>query len=109
MLQVFVRSTDGGADTQISVDGGSQPIWSQDGHELFFINNGLLMVVPVKTSPSFEPGLPTPLFQTNMYSTGRLNYAVSRDGQRFLVTTPSALIQTVALTVRTNWTASLPQ
>jgi hypothetical protein len=35
------------------------------------------------------------------------NYDVSRDGNRFLVTTRTAKEQTAPLTIMTNWTAGL--
>jgi len=41
-------------------EGGGQPLWSPDGSELFYRSGNELMVVPLKTNPTFETpfGLP---------------------------------------------------
>jgi eukaryotic-like serine/threonine-protein kinase len=45
--EVYVRSFPGpGGKWQISTDGGLYPTWSRTRHELFFVNNGQLMVAP---------------------------------------------------------------
>jgi hypothetical protein len=70
------------------------------------------MSVPLKiTAGKVEPGTPVPLFQTRVagpLGTGhRFPYAVSRDGQRFLmyVEEPGA---SAAITVILNWPSLLP-
>jgi Tol biopolymer transport system component len=71
----------------ISTTGGSQPIWSRDGRELFYLApNGMLMAVDIRTTPAFVPGVPRPLFKTNSpQGPVRNSYAPSADGKRFLV------------------------
>jgi len=70
-------------------EGGSQPLWSPDGTELFYRSGNKVMVVPVKTNPTFDPGKPRILFQgsyrSSTLSTGYQYYDISPDGQRFLM------------------------
>ena len=69
----------------VSADGGTRPLWSPDGHELFFLDpDGRLMVVPVETNESFRPGIPEVLMDNSFPQTPGRNYDVAPDG-RFLV------------------------
>ena len=70
---------------QISTGGGTAPVWSRTGPELFYLDeSNTLMAVPFQTSGAqFIPGKPAKVFDTkywgNFYS-----YDVTRDG-RFLM------------------------
>ena len=72
--------------TQISVAGGTEPVWSRDGRELFFQNGDAMMAVEIQTSPALRVGAPRMLFEgryaPSPNSVG--SYDVSADGQRFL-------------------------
>ena len=91
--EIYVRpfpNVEGGR-WQISVNGGTRPLWSRDGRELFFVTlDGRLMSVPVQTDSGFTPGNPSLLLADTHLgpsvggSPGR-NYDVSPDGQRFLM------------------------
>jgi hypothetical protein len=74
---------------RISTDGGMEPQWRADGKELFYVNGSTLMSVEVKAEGrEFEAGLPKVLFDTVLTSNiTRNRYAVSRDGERFLMVT----------------------
>jgi len=78
-----------GSRHQVSTDGGSEPVWSRDGRELFFLApDRRLMVVPVTPGATFVYGMPRALFETEMrptYPPYPVNYDVSKDGQRFLM------------------------
>ncbi len=73
----------------VSSAGGSQPLWRGDGKELFYAGlDGRLFAVTVSGDQTFEAGQPRPLFQTTlppMLAPFRTGYAVSPDGQRFLL------------------------
>ncbi len=71
---------------QISRDGGVEPVWAPQGQELFYRSNQALIVVGIKTEPTFTQGSPAVLFTGN-YLTGQINrqYDVGPDGQRFLM------------------------
>src|SRR5262249_24892684 len=52
-----------GGKWQISTAGGSQPVWSADGTEIFYLApNGDMMVVPVTQQAGFPHGSPKSLF-----------------------------------------------
>jgi len=107
--QVYVRSFLAAAgQRQISTDGGTQPRWRRDGKELFYLApDRKLMAVIVKSGATFEADLPRPLFQTELNVNAlRQSYAVSADGQRFLLNAPSELRQSSIIVV-VNWTAAL--
>jgi len=72
---------------QISSDGGTQPVWAPRGQELFYENSRAIMVVGIKTEPTFTAGSPVVLF-TGRYTTFTgvdVNYDISPDGQRLLM------------------------
>jgi hypothetical protein len=67
------------------------------------------MAVEVKAGATFQSGLPRALFQTRVtgLSDVRNHYAVSKDGQRFLVNTLVEESASTPITVVLNWTAEL--
>ncbi len=105
--EVFVQPFPAtGAKWQVSTNGGVIPMWRGDGRELFYINDEqILMAVSVKPAAVFEPGKPTPLFESAANSTQR--YAVTGDGQRFLIATPVEEARSQSATVVVNWAASI--
>jgi hypothetical protein len=110
-LDVYVQSFPGpGPKLQVSRDGGSHPVWRADGRELFYLGpDGTMMSVPIGAEPSFNAGPPRALFHANVWTLARNQvYAVTRDGQRFLVNAkPQKSGGTAPLTVVLNWTAAI--
>ena len=109
--EVFVDSYPAtGNKRQISVAGGSQPLWRRDGNELFFLAaDRKLMSVSVTTGATFTHGAPQVLFQTRMRSTYApfpVNYSVSPDGQRFLLESVRPDTRPT-ISIFENWTAAL--
>jgi serine/threonine-protein kinase len=86
--EVYVRPFPkvGSGRWQISNGGGTRPAWARNGRELFYLNGGAMMAVPVQTKPGFVAGNPVKLFEGQFY-TGQnaRTYDVSADGQRFLM------------------------
>jgi hypothetical protein len=80
---------------KISSNGGAQPRWNKNGKEIFYVSlDGKLMAAPVKLSPdgqSLQTGTPMALFPVRIAGGplppggDKQQYAVSSDGQRFLV------------------------
>jgi dipeptidyl aminopeptidase/acylaminoacyl peptidase len=107
---VYVQSFPGpGAKTQVSRDGGTHPVWRADGRELFYLAaDGTMMAVPVGARRSFDAGRPQALFSSNAWRlTANQIYAVTKDGQRFLVNaTPQQSSGAAPLTVVLNWTTA---
>jgi serine/threonine-protein kinase len=79
---------------QVSSGGGTQPLWSRDGRELFYVSPAnALMRVGVERNSSWTVTTPTMLLKDGSVITlsgnpGR-SYDVSPDGQRFLVLKPA--------------------
>jgi Tol biopolymer transport system component len=113
-LEVYVRDfapnrvpAFGSVKIPISTGGGTTPRWRPDGKEIYYIApGGKMMAVPVKLAPTFEPGVPAPLFDTN--ATGTFSYDVAADG-RFLVNTRSEQdsVSSPPIVVMMNWQAAL--
>jgi serine/threonine protein kinase/Tol biopolymer transport system component len=106
--QVYVQPFSGGEGRwQVSTDGGSEPRWRGDGRELFFLGaDGRLMAVPVTTGGAFGHGTAHPLFATRISDFAnpyRTSYAVSPDGQRFLINGVAENATPPPITVVVNW------
>jgi len=76
---------------QISINGGSEPLWGPSGRELFFLNQTddgevQAFVVTLAVEPTLSAGQPEPLF-AGTYSINPIyaNWDVSSDDQRFLM------------------------
>jgi eukaryotic-like serine/threonine-protein kinase len=87
--EVYVRPFPGpGGKSQISTEGGTEPVWARNGRELFYRNGDKIMVVAVETKPGLAAAKPKPLFEgqyePSLYAFSA-NYDVSADGQRFLM------------------------
>ena len=103
-LQPFLRA---GGKHPISPNGGRNPHWRADGRELFYLDAaGTMMAVPIDLTASSPAGLPTRLFAAEAVSTNNM-YAVSRNGQRFLVNRWPNGATTAPLTVIVNWISTL--
>jgi len=71
---------------QVSIDGGSSPVWSRDERELFFRNRGKMMAAAVELQPKFHTSVPKPLFDSaNLGGYDLGGYDVAPDGQRFVM------------------------
>ena len=97
-----------GGKHRISPNGGRNPHWRADGRELFYLDaTGAMTAVSIalnETSPAF--GLPETLFPAGVVSVNNM-YAVTKDGQRFLVNKPQNAATATPLTVIVNWTSTL--
>jgi len=110
--QVIVQSfPDGERAVQVSSQGGSEPRWRQDGHELFFLRGDrMMMAATVSLEPTFKAEEPRPLFQSRvpiLANPFRWHYDVSADGERFLVNTAPASVRTPAIHIVLDWRALL--
>jgi dipeptidyl aminopeptidase/acylaminoacyl peptidase len=97
---------------QVSLNGGTEPMWRADGKELFFI--GLdrgLMAVDISLAPVVEIGVPKKLFSAPVQRSfaTRNRYVVTNDGQRFLLVSLLNRGRVEPTTVILNWTAELDQ
>jgi Tol biopolymer transport system component len=93
-----------GRTVQVSTSGGNWARWRQDGKEIFYLtDNGTVMAVPVRGGDStIDVGDATPLFEAN-FSFTPFPYAVSADGQRFLINRPTEENTEPPITLVVNW------
>jgi len=107
--EIFVRRFPTTEETwRVSTSGGQQPTWSQDGKEIYFVSlDGRLMAVPVSAAGStFSSGPPQALFRAPVRLNSVSNqYAVSRNGQRFLIALPTQDLEAEPFRVLLNWRA----
>jgi hypothetical protein len=106
-----VRTLDGSAESlNASPNGGFDPRWRADGHELFFISQGMLMAVDVSVAGRLEVRNAKALFPIPIQQTSApylSDFVVSKDGQRFLVKVPADPNGAGAITITLNWPGRL--
>jgi serine/threonine-protein kinase len=91
--EVYLQAYPGpGVKARVSIEGGTSPTWAGSGRELFFqAASGQpdvwrMMAVDITTSPSFSIGKPRMLFAGRFGRSSPCgDYAVTRDGRRFLM------------------------
>ena len=92
----------------ISANGGTRPVWSRDGKQLFFIGaDRKMMVADVSggNGAKFEFSTPKPLFDSRISGSPFDAYDVSKDG-RFLMPVQTQRASS-PITVLVNWAAGL--
>ncbi|MBK5291794.1 MAG: serine/threonine-protein kinase [Acidobacteriia bacterium] len=103
-VQDFPRANE---KMQISNSGGVEPRWRGDGKDLYYLSpDGKLMVVSVKSGDRFSAEAPAALFPVRVsrdINPFRTNYAVSPDGQSFVVNTLTEEPRPTPIVVVTNW------
>jgi serine/threonine protein kinase/Tol biopolymer transport system component len=108
--EVYVESLpERGRKWTISTDGGTEPVWSGDGRELFYRQGDLMMVVDVVLGTEFSAGKPRLLFEGrfDVGVIGNPDYDVTADGKRFLMLKRSEATAPVKLHVILNWAQAL--
>ena len=109
--QIVVRALPGpGGVTQVSVDGGVEPVWSGDGKQLFWRNGRQVLAAPVIAGAggTIDFGARRVLFEAPSASFGLLghqNITVSPDGREFAM--PEIVDAEARLVVVTNWASEL--
>ena len=86
--QVVVRPFPGsGGVIQVSIAGGSEPVWARDGRRLFYRDGRHLIAASVTTGSTFVVTGRTELFRDDYLfaQAPHANYDVSLDGTRFLM------------------------
>ena len=100
---------------QVSVAGGAQPRWRSDGKALYFLSlAGTMMMVDIQMKSGAPPQISAPraLFETGLQvNTGFDQYAVNKDGTRFLIRRPdqAAMAALNYLNVIINWPGLLKE
>jgi serine/threonine-protein kinase len=111
--EIYVAPFPGpGPRRQVSTDGGTEPLWSGDGRELFFQNGARLMGVTVTHGAAFSASTPHPVHEGRFLKSinGNTDSGIARDGTRFLriqQVEPERAITHIDLVL--NWFAELKQ
>ncbi len=71
---------------QVSTGGGTEPLWSRDGRELFFQSGTQLMNVTVAPGAAFSASVPRLAHEGRYFkqSNGNTSWSITPDGGRFL-------------------------
>jgi hypothetical protein len=99
--EIYVRPASG-ADRkwQVSVDGGTFPIWSPAGNEIFFLSGAQLLAAPVsEQGEDFVAGQPKVLFNNHRVAA----YDVTSDGKRFLIAEDPIPAERPRLDIVVHW------
>jgi len=104
---------------QISTGGGSCPLWSPDGRELFYLSeDNSAMAVSMETKPAIRFGTPRVLFKSKYQGVTESSgtpWDVHPDGKRFIMIKPPEAAQSQASAPRPkihivlNWFEELKQ
>lgn len=113
-FEVYIRElAGGGGKWQVSSNSGFSPVWRKDGKELYYGTTSFdKMAVSINVNDGvLEIGNPEVLFNKRVNRNGFSNhrYAVSVDGQKFLINVPTASVDTGNIVVVFNWAEELKQ
>ena len=109
-----------GSKYQITTTGGTHPLWSPDGKQLFYLEGtssgtSRITSVDIRTVGGFTIGKPSPLPITfRAVGTNSRPYDISPDGNQFIVMLPPAQAETterptMQINIILNWLQELKQ
>lgn len=104
--EIYARPFPGpGGKWNISADGGTEPIWSRDGKEIFYRSGRELMVVDVEATHSLVVGKPRVLFSGDFLLdiSCHPGYDVSPDGQSFVMMEDARNNRLTEIHIVLNW------
>jgi serine/threonine protein kinase len=117
-FEIYVQPFPGpGRKFQISTNGGQQTRWNKNGAEIFYLSpDKKMMAASVKLSPdgqSLEARTPVALFPVSiaagpLFGLDKQQYAVTSDGQRFLVNLAADEGTISPITLIYNWKQPKP-
>jgi eukaryotic-like serine/threonine-protein kinase len=95
---------------QVSIDGGTEPVWSRDGRRLYYRSGSSIMAAPMASGNPPRFGEPQRIadgaYQPGAV-TGLPNYDVAADGRLLLIAQSAEQAQPNRLSVTVNWFADL--
>lgn len=107
--EVYVQPYPGpGGRWLASTAGGTDPVWSPDGREMYYLQGDQMMAVPFVTTPAPSPGVPRRLFEGayERSAVGR-NYDLSPDGTRFVMIRGDQADRPPQIHVVLNWASEI--
>jgi Tol biopolymer transport system component len=104
--EIVLQSYPGpGQHVTVSRGGGTNPVWSKDGRELFYRWQSRLYSVEIRTDGELRVGAPRVLFEGRFLT----SYDLAPDGQRFVMVRNEQGPTPRQLHVAVNWSADLPR
>ncbi|MHC5003791.1 MAG: protein kinase domain-containing protein [Planctomycetota bacterium] len=88
---------------QVSNDGGSEPVWSTDGRELFYRKGNEIWAASVEIGQELSIGMPRRVLSDLSIAESWANFALAPDGRRFLVLQREADAVPRQINVILNW------
>jgi Tol biopolymer transport system component len=87
VLQIYVSPFPGpGGRTQVSIGGGTEPVWARDGRHLFYRDGRRLVDATVRTTPAFAVLAQQTFLEGNFdASSNHADYDVAPDGAHVLM------------------------
>jgi dipeptidyl aminopeptidase/acylaminoacyl peptidase len=103
--EVYVQGfPEPGERSAVSTQGGTDPVWSRDGRELFYRDQNSLMAVAVRTTTRFSADRPVVVFERP----GRTwSFNVSGNGRNFVVVERDPAMPPASVNVILNWNEEL--
>jgi Tol biopolymer transport system component len=109
LYQIYITPYPGPViEKMVSTNGGSEPVWSHDGKELFYREGDKMISVAVETKPSLNWETPVMLFE-GQYVEGQYlvggnpQYDIHPDGDKFLMIKTEDEPQLNQINVVLNW------
>jgi Tol biopolymer transport system component/predicted Ser/Thr protein kinase len=104
--EIYVEDYPGGAHrVVVSTEGGTIPMWSRNGTELFYVSGEAVVVAPAKPDGSF--GTARKLFDRSPYNFFWHSYDPAPDGKRLLMVRRDAGSVPRQMNVILNWNEEL--
>jgi hypothetical protein len=103
MQAYAVRFPEGTGKIQVSADGAVEPVWAASGRELFYRNGDQMLAVSIASAPGFTVGKPQLLFSAPFIHSASPAYAVTRDGQHFLMVKAKETPPVRQINIVVNW------
>ena len=104
--EVYVQAVSGeGGKRQVSLDGGTAPLWAPNGREIFFRNGSAVLSVDISLTPQLKIGRSRVLFTGN-YAPAIIDsprYDVTPDGNAFVMVQPYEETVVSRMIVIVNW------
>lgn len=110
--QVWITPFPGPGETvQVSTDGGSDPVWSRDSREIFYISGDNMMRATVSNASRIVVGKQERLFQAHFWHApiAGPHFDIAPDNKRFLVVESAREPAGIQVHVVLNWANELNQ
>ena len=93
----------------ISSGYGEEPIWSENGNEIFYRRGNQWLSIPVQTIPEFEAGIPEVLFEGPYGNVYGISYGVVDNGEKFFLLKQPDQELPREINIVNNWAIALEE